>query len=157
MPQLHESCLQRAQSTQILHERDAESLVNETEIESSIDSESEQSPQVHVLALLKRKTIQFSTFCEIEQKWEKSCKKIDLIQAIESFRDAIMIPVNKMIVILNMRNSVLSQAQNLSLETAAIESIKLPNDVECAGLALFCQLNDEIYCFARSDQHFFHK
>lgn len=155
------SCLERAQSTGI-NDRDTrhelESATDsefDSEFDISVDNNLNREPPQHVLALLKRKTIQFSTFCEIGQRWEKSTKHIDLMQAIESFRDAVLVPINKYIVIFNMKNGLLTHAQDLSLETATIESIKLPNDVECASLALFCQLNDKIYCFGRSEQQFY--
>ncbi|XP_055296570.1 uncharacterized protein LOC129565580 [Sitodiplosis mosellana] len=152
IPQLHESCRQRAQSTAILTE-----LNSQIEIGPELTIEGKPSQTVHVLALLKRKTIQFSTFCEIEQKWENPSKKIDLMQTIETFRDAVMIVIHTNIMMFNMRNGVIAHAHHLALDTGAVETIRLPNDVECAKLALFCLLNDEIYCFARADQQFFHK
>lgn len=145
--------MHRAQSTAILTEL---SVDIETEPEDELTAEESLEPPVHVLALLKRKTIQFSRFCEIEQKWEKLPKKIDLLQTIETFRDAAMIVIDTSIMMFNMRNGVIANAHQMALDTGAVETIKLPNDVECAKLALFCLLNDKIYCFARSDQHFFH-
>lgn len=132
----------------------------ETEIEIDIEDEFESelddpSPSIHVLGLLKRRTIQFIQFCDVQQKWEKSSGKIDLTHGIESFRDAIMIPVDKSVVIFHMQNGSISHAQSLTLESAALENITLPHDIECANLALFCHMNDKIYCFARSDQQYF--
>lgn len=149
---LNVSCvIRRAHSTCILpgSDIDTQTFVSEGEIE-------QQSPSIPVLALLKRKTIHFYTFCDIEQKWEKCIMKKDLMQAIESFRDAIMIPVDKKIVIFNIRNGFISQAQSLSLNTMNIEWITLPINMECARLALFCTLNDKIYCFARTEQQYCH-
>ncbi|XP_031629439.1 uncharacterized protein LOC116344811 [Contarinia nasturtii] len=143
--------IHRAHSTCILNGSDH--LDSEPDFES--EEEFVQSPPIPVLVLLKRKTIQFNTFCDIEQKWEKCIMKVDLMQAIESFRDAVMIPVEKNIVIFNMRNGFISQAQSLSLNTTNIECITLPIDIECARLALFCTLNNKIYCFARSDQQYY--
>lgn len=132
----------------------------ESEIENDVEIDSEfepddQPPPIHVLGLLKRKTVQFSQFCDVQQKWEKSSGKIDLTHGIESFRDAIMIPVDKHVVIFHMQNGSISHAQSLTLESAALENITLPHDIECANLALFCHMNDKIYCFARSDQQYF--
>lgn len=141
------------------HEADSDDLTSESELDSEEDSESEpedQLPPLHVLSLLKRKTMQFSTFCEVEQKWERSSGKIDLTHSIDSFRDAIMIPVDQHIAIFHMQNGCISHAEHLALETTTLEKITLPNDIECAHLALFCHMNDKIYCFARSDQQYFH-
>lgn len=153
---MHESCIQRAQSTAILTELNSE-LEIATSSGTDLTVEEEPSPPVHVLALLKRKTIQFSIFCDIQQKWEKLATKIDLMQTIETFRDAVMIVIDQNIMMFNMQNGIISHAHHLALDTGAVETIRVPNDVECAKLALFCLLNDKIYCFARSDQQFFHK
>lgn len=150
-PQLHVSCVLRSQSTGI----DAKTIV-EQEIESQPNGQ-DQIQSIHVLGLLKRKTIQFSMFCEIEHKWEKTSKLIDLTLPIESFRDAVMIPVDKKMMVFHMQNGVASQAHHIPLDYSPVETIALPNGIEGAGLALFCQLNDKIYCFARTDQQFFHK
>lgn len=151
--------MQRAQSSTISTELNSQiEIENELTNITTVDEEEEvePTPLVHVLALLKRKTIQFDTFCDIEQKWEKSSKKFDLLQTIETFRDAVMIVINDDIMMFNMKNGVIAHAYHLVLDTGAVETIRLPNDVECDKLALFCQLNDKIYCFARSDQQFFH-
>lgn len=144
--------LRRSESTGI----HTETNIQQFEEELEPDPTEEQLAPLHVLALFKRKTVQMSTFCEVEQKWEKTPKKIDLTHNIESFRDAFMIPIGEKLVIFYTRNGVLSQAQHLTLDTSAVENITLPNGAECAGLALFCHLNDKIYCFARTDQQFFH-
>lgn len=128
---------------------------SESESKSETDPE-DQVPRIHVLGLLRRKTIQFSNYCEMEHKWEKLSGKIDLTHSIESFRDAIMIPVNKNIVIFHLQNGSISHAENLALETTTLETITLPNNVECANLALFCHSDDKIFCFARSDQQYYH-
>lgn len=164
---MHESCIQRAQSTAILTELNSE-IELELEIETietehnesdsgTFQEELEPLPPVHVLALWKRKTIQFSAFSEIEQIWENSSKKINLMHTIEAFRDAVMIVIDQNIMMFNMQNGIISHAHNLTLSTGTVEPITLPNDVECAKLALFCLLNDKIYCFSRSDQQFYHK
>lgn len=116
----------------------------------------EQPPPLHVLGLLKRKTAQFSTYCAIEHKWEKSSGKFDITYNIDSFRDAIMIPVDQQIMIFYMQSGSISHAERLALETTTLERITLPNDIGSANLALFCHLNAKIYCFARSDQEYFH-
>lgn len=146
--------MQRAHSSAILTELNSQIEIGP---EHTIEEELKSLPTVHVLALAKRKTIQFSSYCEIEQKWEKPLKKIDLQQTIETFRDAVMIVIDTNIVMFNMRNGVIAHVHHLALDKGVTETIKLPNDVECAKLALFCLLNDEIYCFARTDQQFFHK
>lgn len=157
--------MQRCESTAVLFENPEEAGFKrcdhtfDTELHSMSESEpeSDSPPLTDVLGFVNRRTLQFSTLCEIEHKWENSLKKIDLTHAIESYRDAVMIPVEKNIVIFHMQNGGISQAQNLSFDTFAVEYIPLPNDVICAKLALFCLLNDEIYCFPRTEQHFFHK
>lgn len=143
--------LRHSESTGIHPETNIEQFEEELEL----DLEPPEEP-LHVLALFKRKTIQMSTFCEIEQKWERTANKIDLTHNIESFRDAFMVSIGEKLVIFYMRNGVLSQVQRLALDSSAVENITLPNGAECAGLALFCHLNDKIFCFARTDQQFFH-
>lgn len=133
----------------------SDDLSFESELENETEPE-DQLPKIHVLGLLRRKTIQFSTFCEVEHKWERLSGKIDLTHSIESFRDAIMIPVNENIVIFHLQNGSISHAEHLALGTTTLENITLPNNVECANLALFCHSNDKIYCFPRSDQQYFH-
>lgn len=106
---------------------------------------------------MQRNTIQFNALCQIENKWERLPTRVELTHAIESFRDAIMIPVNDKIVIFYMKNGSIAQAQHLIIDTATMENITLPDDIDCANLALFCLLNDTIYCFARTNQQFFHR
>lgn len=150
-PQLHVSCLQRSQSTAIYSETNVED-----EFELGPESNIQEQP-VHLLGVLTRKTIRFREFCEIEQKWEKTSKKIDLTLPIESFRDAVMIPVDYQMFVFHMQNGIASHLQQITLENSAVETITLPKDIECAGIALFCPLNDKIYCFARNCQQFFHE
>lgn len=121
----------------------------------------EQSPStpVHILGLLKGNIIQFNTLRQIGNKyeWERLSTRVELTQAIVSNRDAFMVPVNNEIVIFFMQNGSISQAQRLAIETTTMENIALPNDIDRAELALFCPLNDTIYCFARNEQQFFHR
>lgn len=142
------------------HEGDSQNSNSESDYGSnSHESKSEtekQPPPLHVLGLLKRRTVRFSAYCEIDHKWEKTYGKFDITHNIDSFRDAIMIPIDQQIVIFHMRNGSVSHAERLTLETTTLERITLPNKIECANLALFCHLNDKIYCFARSDQQYFH-
>ena len=128
---------------------------SEHEIEPDI--EEEPSQPLHILSLMQRNHIEFKVLHRIENRWERLLPRVELTHAIESFRDAIMIPANDKIVIFNMRNGSISQAQYLIIETAAMENITLPNDIGGATLALFCLLNDKIYCFARTDQQLFHR
>lgn len=125
--------------------------------DSKTDSESEeQTPPVHVLALLRRRTIQFSKFCESDGKWETSTGQINVAHSIDSCRDAIMIPVGNRIVIFHMQNGSIARAEYLTLGTKTLEKITLPCNVELTNFALFCHMNDVIYCFARADQQYFH-
>lgn len=130
-----------------------------SEHETEAEIEEEQPPQpLHVLSLMQGSTIQFNKLNQIEKLWERSPTRLELTHAIESFRDAIMIPVNnEIIVIFYMRNGSISQAQRLTVESAIIEDITLPDDIGCANLALFCLLKDTIYCFARTNQQVFHR
>lgn len=152
--------MQRCESTAVLSKNPQEPNCEHSDRTFHTDVQldhSQTSPSKHVVGILRRRSLQFSTFCEVEQKWEITSKKIDLTHTIDCFRDAVMIPFKNDILIFNMRNRALIQAQNLSLDTFSVKNIALSNDVECAGLALFCLLNDEIYCFARSDHQFFYK
>lgn len=128
---------------------------SEDEIEPDVEEEQPLLP--HVLSLMQRNTIQFNSLYQIKNKWERSPTQVKLTHAIESFRDAIMIPVNDKIVIFYMQHGFISQAQHLTIETATMENITLPVDIDCANLALFCLLNDTIYCFARTNQQVFHR
>lgn len=151
--------MQRCESTAVLienHQVPITELQNDRTFDTVQSEQTEKPPSIQVLGLLRRRTIQLAAFCEIQHKWEL-LKKIDLTHTIESFRDAIMIPMNKNLVIFHTRNGTISQVQNLSLDTFGVEKISTPNSADCAGLALFCLLNDEIYCFARADQQFYHK
>lgn len=133
---------------------------SETELEDSQDSESdEQQPLLHTLVILKRKTIEFNTFHEIERRWDKSTGQTHITHPIDSFRDATMIPLaGQRIVLFHMRNGSVSHAELLTLETtAAVDRVTLPCHVENANFALLCHMNDRIYCFPRADQHYFHR
>ncbi len=141
----------------------SESSQSETLSQSESDNEFEDSdsddpiPLVHVLGLLRRKSIQFSAFCEIEKKWERSSGQIEVAHPIDSCRDAIMIPIGHQIMIFHMRSGSILHAEHLTLgSTTTMEKITLPNNVVFENLALFCHMNDMIYCFGRADQQYYH-
>lgn len=130
---------------------------SQSEYETEPEIEEEQSPPHHVLSLITRNFIQFKTFCQIETKW-KNWPTTELTHSIESLRDAIMIPVNNKIVIFHKRCGFISGAQQLTVETATMENITLPDSsIGCVELALFCRLNDTILCFPRTHQKNFHR
>lgn len=129
-----------------------------TEHETDAESDDELPYQpLHVLSLMQNDSIQFHTLRQNKRTWERSSTRVELTQSIESFRDAVMVPLNNEIVIFYMKNGFISQAQRLAMETTTVQTITLPDDIGCANLALFCRLNDTIYCFARSNQHVFHR
>lgn len=134
------------------------STQSDFETEPDAGDKERASPPVHVLSLMKSNTIQSFILCETEKKWERlSMTRVELTHTIDSFRDAIMIPVRNQIVIFHMKNGFISQARLLTAETAHMGNITLPNDIDRSELALFCPLNDTIYCFSRTDQQFFHR
>lgn len=128
-----------------------------TEHETELEIEDQPPQSRHILSLMQENTIQFNTLRQMDKKWERSSTRIELTHTIESFRDALMIPVNNEIVIFYMKNGSISQAQRLTIETSTMENIALPDEIGCANLALFCQLNDKIYCFARTNHQIFYR
>lgn len=143
-----------AEQSKLDLDTDADSDLD-SNLDHSDDDTEEELPQV--LGLLKRKSIHFSTFCEIEQKWETVSKKVDLPFAIESHRDAAMIPTENSVVIFHMQHGAVANVLRLALDSLAVESVAIPSDIARGDVALFCHLNDEIYCFPHTDQQFFHK
>lgn len=108
-----------------------------------------------MLCLIKQKTVEFCCNSNGE-KWQQANIKFKLEIGVESFRDAVMIPIHKAIVIFHMRNAVAISVTILDLDNVGSENLLLPHDVHCANLALLCMFNDKIYCFARTGQQRFH-
>lgn len=144
-----------------------DSSTPQSEVESEIEFEDfqdsvydEQQSLVHTLVVLKRKNIEFNAFNQIERKWGRSiCQIAHIAHPIDSHRDATIIPVNDQgIVIFHLQSGLVSHAELLTLETAAVHRVTLPScHVENTNFALFCYMNDKIYCFSRVDQHYFHR
>lgn len=132
---------------------------NESQSEAEVDCNfnfnfeiEQQLEPVHVLAVFKRNSIAFNQLCGRLSKWVKSSGSIEVATGIESFRDAVLIPLDGQIVIFHMENGSVSQAQCLKLNNMDVESIALPRD--CANWTSLCRTSDKILCFSSDQQNF---
>lgn len=106
--QTHLSLLQNEQ-----HQSDTDTDIDRTtsskEPQSEHVAELETEDEERSLRLIKSNTIQFFTLHQTENKWKRSLTtRVELMHAIESFRNAIMIPVKNQTMISHMKNGTFS-------------------------------------------------
>lgn len=129
----------------------------ENVIDSETDEETISEPADSIMVHLKQDWMRFSSFCDIEFKWEQLPTGVIAPCDTETFNETILIPTKQSIAIFHIGNSVISRVHLVNLMNFTIEDVPLPKRIENLGSARFCQLNDEIYCFGRQEKFLFHK
>lgn len=111
-----------------------------------------------ILVHLNKESMEFDTFCDIGIKWEQlPSTGLKVPYDTERFNEISMIAANNRILIFHISNSVISRVHYVNVVNFTIEDVPVPKHIEDLGSAIFCQLNDEIFCFGRSEKQSFHK
>lgn len=144
---------------QKIHNIEDEKADTETEVEEEEESESEYSEPklINIIVFMHPKEISFNTFCSIKHEWEYSTKIISVSHDIDTFKETVMFPINNNIYVFYVDNCSITHVQSIDSETSFVEDIHVPPYVQQCNSALFCLLNDEIYCIGRTEQNSYQK
>lgn len=110
-----------------------------------------------IVVHMHKRDIQFSSFCGMQHEWNVWPRKISVAHDIDTFKETVIHSIDRYVYVFYMSNGVISFVQQIEWEMAIIADVFVPNDVKCFAAALFCLLNDEIYCFTRNEQNSFYK
>lgn len=115
-----------------------------------------QKPTGIVVHMHKR-DILFSTFCGMQHEWNMWPAKITVAHDIDTFKETVIHPIGRHIYVFYMIGGRISNVQQIDWEAPAVVDVLVPDDVKSFAAALFCLLNDEIYCFTRTEQNSYYK
>lgn len=115
-----------------------------------------QKPTGIVVHMHKR-DILFSTFCGMQHEWNMWPSKITVAHDIDTFKETVIHPIGRHIYVFYVIGGSISNVQQIDWEAPAVVDVLVPDDVKSFAAALFCLLNDEIYCFTRTEQNSYYK
>lgn len=119
--------------------------------------EAQIKPNGTIVQMHKR-DIQFSQFCSMRHEWRCLPTKISVAHDIDTYKDTIIFPIDRHIYVFYIANGNIGYVQRIEWGLSiSIVDVLVPDDVKCFAAALFCLLNDEIYCFSRTEQNSYFK
>lgn len=136
---------------------ESEAGVEEEDEGSESKAEYSESKPINIIVHMHHKEISLNTFCSIKHEWEYSTKIISVSHDIDTFKETVMFPINNNIYVFYVDNSSITHVQSVDIETQFVQDIQVPGEVQQFSSALFCLLNDEIYCIGRNEQNSYQK
>lgn len=108
-----------------------------------------------VVVNINKSVMRFSTLTmgDCGHEWNFWPTKISVAHDIDTFKDTVIFPIDRDIYVFYIANGNISYVQAIEWEIPTVTDVFVPNNVNSFGAALFCLLNDEIYCFSRTEQN----
>lgn len=108
-----------------------------------------------VVVNIDKSVMRFSTLAigGCGHEWNCWPNKISVAHDIDTYKETVVFPIDRDIYVFYIANGNISYVQAIEWEIPTVTDVFVPNNVNSFGAALFCLLNDEIYCFSRTEQN----